>query len=258
MEKVIVSEFKDYHSTVFNVLGELGFAGRLKNRKKIIIKPNLLQDTPPPCTTDVHCIEAITRFIQENNPDTKIMILEGSGGCSTKKAFRVLGYEALAEAYNLELLDVDDADTVLLKNPDALAYREIYLPKILFESYIISVPCLKDHSITGITLSFKNLIGLLPEKYYGKYWSYNRSDVHRVGVDKAILDLSNYINIDLCIIDGRIGQQGSHLAGGRHCNPYKNVILGGYDALEVDRKGAEIMGHKWQDIKHLRMIAEKK
>jgi hypothetical protein len=71
----------------------------------------------------------------------------------------------------------------------------------------------------------------------------------------AVADLNKYIRINMCIVDGRLGQQGGHLAGGRHCDPYKNIIIGGYDALEVDKKGAEILGHDWKSIEYLRMIA---
>lgn len=254
MKKVIVREFSDYSSTVFSVLNDLRFSEKLDEINKIIIKPNLLQDAPPPCTTDVGCVEAITRFIRENGYDKDILIFEGSGGCITKKAFKALGYDKLEALHGVKLLDVDEADIIRLEDPGARVYKQIYLPAVIFESFIISVPSLKDHSITGVTLSLKNLIGLLPEKHYGGYWSYKRSDVHRVGVSQAIADLSRYINIDLSIIDGRLGQQGSHLAGGRHCEPYKNIIIGGYDALETDKKGAEILGHEWKDIEHLLMI----
>lgn len=256
MNKVIVREFSDYNSNVFSILDELGFADKLDNRKKIIIKPNLLEDTPPPCTTDVHCVEAIVKYIQNIKADMEIIILEGSGGCNTKKAYKALGYETLARTYDVKLIDVDDAETIKLKNPNAYVYKEIYLPRILFKNLVISVPCLKDHSIAGVTLSLKNLVGLLPEKHYGRYWNYKRSDVHRVGLNWAIADLSSYIDIDLCMIDGRLGQQGSHMAGGRHCDPYKNIIIGGYNALEVDKKGAEILGHNWKDIEYLRMIVD--
>jgi len=257
MNEVITKEFINYDTTVFFILDRLKFADRLKDKNRIIIKPNLLQDTPPPCTTDADCVKAIARFIRQHKAGIEIIILEGSGGCCTKKAFKVLGYEKIKKDYDVKLLDVDDAETVLLKNPDALVYKEIHLPKIALENFIISVPVLKDHLMTGVTLSLKNLIGFLPEKYYGKYWSYKRSDVHRVGVNNAIVDLSSYINIDLSIIDGRIGQQGSHLAGGRRFNPFKSVIIGGYNPLEVDKEGAGVLGHYWKDIQHLAMIAKR-
>jgi uncharacterized protein (DUF362 family) len=254
MSEVIIREFSDYRDTVFSILDELELAKRLENIKRVIIKPNLLQDAPPPCTTDVRCVEAAARYIREKIPGKKIIILEGSGGCETARAYSALGYEKMAMSLDLELMDVDNIGLVKLTDQRARAYKEIFLPGIIFDSFLISVPTLKDHSITGVTLSLKNLIGLLPEKHYGNYWSYRRSDVHRVGVDSAVYDLARYMDIGLSIIDGRLGQQGSHLAGGRHCKPYKNVILGSYDALEADKKGAEILGHEWKDIKHLAMI----
>jgi len=165
----------------------------------------------------------------------------------------LLGYNKLAKKYNIKIIDVDNCKLVKLTNENALAYREIYLPEAVFDCCFISVPCLKDHSITTVTLGLKNLIGLLPKKYYGGYWSYNRSDVHRVGLNNAIVDLNNYININLTVIDGRIGQYGSHLSGGRQFMPGKNLIIAGYNILEVDKKGTEILGHGWQDVKHLNL-----
>jgi len=151
-------------------------------------------------------------------------------------------------------LDVDECRPVKLTNRNALVYKEIYLPEDIFNGFFISIPSLKCHSITTVTLGLKNLIGLLPKKYYGKYWSYNRSDVHRVGVDRAIVDLNTYIKINLTIIDGRIGQIGSHLPGGRQCQPAKNIIIGGYNSFEVDKIGSETLGYSWKDVRHLKLF----
>ena len=254
METTIIKEIKDYSSSVNGLLEELDFGDKLDGIGRIIIKPNLLQDSPPPCTTNVDCVEAIIKYIKTRNDRIPVTILEGSGGCDTSKAFQTLGYGELAENYGVALMDVDHSPLVKLKNKSARVYKEIYLPEIIFDSYLISVPVLKDHLITTVTLGLKNMIGLLHKKHYGNYWSYNRSDVHRVGVDEAIADLNDYIDIGLTIIDGRLGQEGSHLSGGRECLPAKSVVIGGYDVLEVDKTGAKILGHDWRDVRHLKMI----
>jgi uncharacterized protein (DUF362 family) len=258
MDKAIVKEMNDYSSSINELLEELDFGGRLEGINRIIIKPNLLQDSPPPCTTDVGCVEAIIKYIRIRNDRVPIIILEGSGGCDTSKAFETLGYKELAENHDVTLMDVDHSSLVKLENKNNRVYKEIYLPEIIFDSFLISVPALKDHLMTTVTLGLKNMIGLLHKKHYGNYWSYNRSDVHRVGVDEAIADLNDYIDIDLTIIDGRLGQEGSHLSGGRACLPAKSVVIGGYDALEVDKSGARLLGHDWRDVRHLRMIDEGK
>jgi uncharacterized protein (DUF362 family) len=257
MDTVIIKEIKDYGSSVNELLEELDFGGKLDDISRIIIKPNLLQDSPPPCTTDVDCVEAIIKYIKARNDQIPVIILEGSGGCETSKAFKALGYGELAENYGVTLMDVDHSPLVKLENKDARVYKKIYLPEIIFDSFLISVPVLKDHLMTTVTLGLKNMIGLLHKKHYGNYWSYNRSDVHRVGVDEAIADLDEYIDIDLTLIDGRLGQEGSHLSGGKVCLPAKSVVIGGYDSLEVDKAGAGILGHDWRNVKHLKMIAEK-
>jgi uncharacterized protein (DUF362 family) len=257
MDTAIIKEIKDYSSSVNELLEELDFGGRLDGISRIIIKPNLLQDSPPPCTTDVDCVEAIIKYIKTRNNHIPIIILEGSGGCETSKAFKTLGYEELAENHGVTLMDVDHSPLVKLENNNARVYKEIYLPEIIFDSYLISVPVLKDHLMTTVTLGLKNMIGLLHKKHYGNYWSYNRSDVHRVGVDEAIADLNDYIDIDLTIIDGRLGQEGSHLSGGKVWLPAKSVVIGGYDSLEVDKAGARILGHDWKNVRHLKMIDEK-
>lgn len=249
-------KFENYDISVTRLLEDLSFRESLKSIKKIVIKPNLLEAVPHPCTTDVNCVLGVINYIRRSGSNIPITVIEGSGGCSTKKSFSVLGYEKLNKIDGVKLLDVDDAELVRLENKDALAYKEIYLPCEAFEGFFISIPALKDHMITGVTLGMKNLVGLLPEKYYGGYWSYKRSDVHRVGINNAIVDLNIYLKIDLTIIDGRIGQYGSHLPGGRSFIPQKNILIGGYGVIEVDKMAAEILGHSFGSISHLKLFSE--
>jgi uncharacterized protein (DUF362 family) len=255
-DQVIRTDFIDYESSINELLDKLGLGSVLSGKEKIVIKPNLLDLAPHPCTTDPDCVNAIIKYIRRISANSRILIIEGSGGCSTKEAFRTLVYNDMAEKNDVEILDVDDCQTVKLVNKNALVYKEINLPEIIFDSFFISVPCLKDHLISTITIGMKNLVGLLPEEFYGKYWSYKRSDVHRVGVNNAIVDLNNYIKVNLTVVDGRIGQFGSHMIGGRHCSPAKNILFGGYDVLEVDKSGAQILGHDWTTIKHLKLFEE--
>ncbi len=255
---MVVEEFVDFETTISKVLDKLDFSktlGNLEANKKVIIKPNLLEVAAPPCTTDVRCVESIVKFIKSVNSERQIVIIEGSGGCSTDEAFKALGYYKLEKKYGVNLIDVDNTEIVKISNKNARVYKEIYLPSIVFDGFFISVPVLKDHLMTTVTLGLKNLVGLLPKKYYGGHWHYNRSDVHRVGVDNAIFDLNLYVNIDLNVIDATIGQSRSHLPGGQKNNPPINKIIAGYDALEVDKVGAELLGHKYKDVKHIMLIS---
>ena len=85
MDTAIIKEIKDYSSSVNELLEELDFGGRLDGISRIIIKPNLLQDSPPPCTTDVDCVEAIIKYIKTRNNRIPVIILEGSGDVRHQK-----------------------------------------------------------------------------------------------------------------------------------------------------------------------------
>ncbi len=258
MSSAIMAEFESYHQTVPKILNESGFDNKLGGIKKILLKPNLLENTGPPCTTDVRCVEAVVQYILERKSGVDIMVLEGSGGCSTRHAYNFLGFTGMEKKYGIKLVDVDECNLVKLKNKDAHVYKEIFLPEVIFDRFFVSMPTLKDHLMATVTLGLKNLVGLLHKKHYGNYWVYNRSDVHRVGLYEAIADLNTYINIDMSLIDGRLGQEGSHQAGGKECMPAKNVLICGYDALEVDKTGAHVLGHDWEDIAHLKLIDKKR
>ena len=258
MDQIAKVEFESYPLSITKILDQLGFEKKLQGIKKILLKPNLLEDTGPPCTTDVRCVEAVVKYILERSSGIDLIVLEGSGGCSTSQAYDSLGYTEMEKKYNIKLIDVDECRLIKLKNTDALAYKEIYLPEMIFDRFFVTIPTLKDHLMTTVTLGLKNLIGLLHKKHYGNYWNYNRSDVHRVGVHKAIVDLNTYITIDMNLIDGRLGQEGSHLPGGKQCSPSKGRIICGYNSLEVDKTGAEMLGHNWEDVTHLMLMDKKR
>ena len=105
--------------------------------------------------------------------------------------------------------------------------------------------------MAGVTLSLKNMVGMLPASRYGGYWSFKKSAVHDGNLDQAIADLARYRAPDLALVDGRIGMKGSHL-GGMPCSPQKRVLIGGRNPWAVDAKAAWILGWSWEQVGHLR------
>ena len=157
MNSAVKVEFEDYPHSVTKILDQLDFNNKLSGINKILLKPNLLEDTGPPCTTDARCVEAVVQYIVERKSGIDIIVLEGSGGCSTRQAYRTLGYDGIEKKYDIKLVDVDECRLVKLKNKDAYAYKEIYLPEVIFGRFFVSMPALKDHLMATITLGLKNL-----------------------------------------------------------------------------------------------------
>ena len=68
---------------------------------------------------------------------------------------------------------------------------------------------------------------------------------------ESIADLNRYRTPDFTLMDASIGMPDFHL-GGSHCDPPIGKLIAGFDPLAIDRRCAELLGMRWQDIGHLR------
>jgi uncharacterized protein (DUF362 family) len=217
----------------------------LKGFRKVIVKPNIVNSSPPPVTTDVRCVAALVDLLKEVI-DLPISVADGSGEGDTIKNMKKNGYGNIG----VPLVDLDSFPGKVFRNPRATILKEVYLPEYLDGAAIISVPSAKDHSMTGVTLGLKNMIGCLPERHYGGYWSYKKSRLHMQDIDAAVADLILYLEPDLTVIDARLGLKGGHLWGTVPEPPLRRVIIG-RDVLKVDGEGAKLLGHEPRQIRHL-------
>ncbi|ODS36854.1 MAG: hypothetical protein A7315_13840 [Candidatus Altiarchaeales archaeon WOR_SM1_79] len=178
MSKVVVVKGKEHEAMVRRGLSELRIA---PGRKKIVIKPNLIDNRPYPVTTNAKTVEGIVKYFIDKADE--IIIAEGSGWCSegTLEAFVHQGYMELAKKYNIKLTDLNEDEYEIIENPDAMILKKFELPRTLKDSYLISAPVLKRHSICKVTLSLKNMIGasILSDK--GRF--------HFLGIDESIVDI---------------------------------------------------------------------
>ena len=54
----------------------------------------------------------------------------------------------------------------------------------------------------------------------------------------------------MLLIEATVGMVEYHL-GGKHCFPTINKLVAGYDSVEIDKIGAEMLGFDWTHIKHI-------
>lgn len=250
MEKIICENFLAFSKTVPLILKKARLAERIKNVDKILIKPNLTINLPPPNTTPAALVEEVIKFCRANSK-AKIVVAEGSGGCDTQVAFRELGYEKLRDIYNVRLVDLNRSRRVVKTNPKALKLKKVKLPEILFEDYfIINLPVLKEHSAAIVTCAMKNWFGAFLNKIirFRSYWS--KSELHLYGIHQSIVDLNNYIKTDFSLVDASVGQTGNEVNGEPVEPPIKKLIAG-YDIKEVDRFCCQFLNHDWREIKYL-------
>jgi uncharacterized protein (DUF362 family) len=247
---VAVADLGTYSETVPRLLERLAAAEVLSEQNCIVLKPNLIEARPAPITTDVQCVEAVAAFCRKVS-EARIIIADGAGGCETSECFSRLGYKRLAEAYGVELLDLNHAKTTTLTEPSNAFLKEFHIPEILLDCYLISIPVLKAHSMSGVTLGMKNMIGVAPEKYYAVGGHYKKWGLH-AQLEVAIMELNRFRKPDLTLIDAAIGMPKAHLWG-PHCDPPIAKLVGSYDPVAADRVGCDLLGKDWRRVEHIRL-----
>ena len=245
MTKVARVRFTDYPTSVAKALDAIAAGERLPKDGLIIIKPNLVNDSPPPVTTPVAAAEAVYRYCR-GHTDAEIVIGEGCGQGRTTDLFKKHGYAALAARTGMQLIDFNAAPDERLVRDDALQLGELYLPMIVRDAFIISLPVLKDHSMTVTTLAMKNMFGLAPAKRYRGAW--NKSKLHSPSTHRSVVDVCLYKPPGLCVIDASVGLKGAHLFG----DPIAcGLILASFDPVAVDAMGSRLLGHDPKRIEYL-------
>ena len=248
---IFTTSFTSWPESVPLLLEAAKLSDHLGSAKKIIIKPNLVEPLLPPITTPVKLVEAVAAFIHNARPDLQIIVAEGCGSSTnnTWQIFESLGYDRLADLPNITLMDLNEAPLVHLRNNTCGRWPEMHLPKIVFESFLISVPVLKAHSLAGVTLTMKNMIGLAPPAHYQQGGSWKKASFHRE-IQEAVFDLNRYRTPDFTLLDATIGMQEAHLWGPT-CDPPPNRLVAGYDPVAIDSYGCSLLGLKWNTIGHL-------
>ena len=242
-----------WQKVVDSLLDTARLVKEVKGRKSVLIKPNLVEAQKPPITTPVELIGAIVDYIRERVGGIDIMVGDGTGSLEydTHHVFRALGYAAMATAKRVRLIDLNEEPSIRVADPRCMRWPEMFLPEVALESYLISVPVLKAHSLAGVTLTMKNMMGICPPAYYQKGGHWKKASFH-AGIHEAILDLNRYRAADFTVIDATVGMSEAHLWGPT-CDPHPNLLIAGYDPVAVDAYGCGMLGRDWRKVGHIAM-----
>ena len=240
-----------YEKSVPALMELLGAARVLSEQKRVVIKPNLVNTSPPPITTSVQLVAAIADYV-ESVSNAETVIAEGCGAplYNTHRPFRKLGYSDLAKSNGIILVDLNHAETMELTDHRCRVFPRFMMPRLVMGSFLISVPVLKKHSLAKVTLTMKNMLGCAPPDHYGGF-IWKKSRFHK-NMHRSIFEMNLYRTPDLTILDGSVGLSCHHL-GGPECSPPGCKLIGGFDPVAVDAYGAGLLGVDWRNVEHIRL-----
>jgi uncharacterized protein (DUF362 family) len=209
--------------------------------KRIFIKPNLVDeiDQAAPVTTAPEVVGALIDALRTSGAKT---ILVGDGPAFRRDAYAVasqIGLDQVLAQRDIPFIDLNYDDPQLIRAKDGW-FREtshIWLPKsILDADLIISLAKMKTHHWAQISLSMKNLLGVLPGARYG--WPKNF--IHFAGIAETILGLYQALPRVVGVIDGIVGMEGD---GPLFGSPVQHgILLAGNDPVALDVVGKNVMG----------------
>lgn len=246
-----IVDFNSYGESVPRLMKVLGADRILADQKKIVIKPNLVNTSPPPITTSVRLVAAIADYVKSvSNAET--IVAEGCGAplYHTDRPYRKLGYTELSRSNGTVLVDLNHAETMELADHRCRVFHKFMIPRLVMDSFLISVPVLKKHSLAEVTLTMKNMLGCAPPDPYGGF-IWKKSRFHK-NMHRSIFEMNLYRTPDLTILDASVGLASHHL-GGPECSPHVGKLIGGFDPVAVDACGAELLGVDWRNVEHIRL-----
>ena len=148
-------------------------------------------------------------------------------------------------------LNSDDVRATPLRS-NFTSFGQLYLPQTLYNAdLLVSMPKLKTHHWAGVTLSLKNMFGVIPGTVYG--WPKNI--LHWQGIHESILDINSSLPLpQFAIVDGIVGMEGNGPLQGQ--SKQSGVLIFGDDLVAVDASAARVMRIDPQKIRYLAKAGE--
>jgi uncharacterized protein (DUF362 family) len=215
--------------------------------KTVLLKPNLVEDLPGPVNTNANIIGAAARCFLRLGA-TRVVIGEGPGHQrDTELVVQAAGLKPHLAERRIEFVDLnrDELAKVKLKaNYSGLG--ELWLPRTVLDSdFVVSMPKVKTHHWAGVTLSLKNMFGIVPGMKYG--WPKNL--LHWHGIHESILDICATEPIHFVIADGITAMEGNGPLQGT-ARELGRIVLAA-DPVAADATCARLMGFDPHRVQHL-------
>lgn len=254
----------------------------------VLIKPNLVNtyDGESGNVTHFSLIEPLVEACHSAGA-TKIFVGDGTGDLDTSATFITSGMKKVVDRLRSNGIPVEFIDLNYDKNPETNEFDAVNLGKdalipnhiyrvghtVLVSDVIISVPKLKTHTGTGITVALKNMVGTAAGGYYG--FPKRREDalphgnlenplandvIWRMVLDLNRIALGKYPDSPkerkyLAVVDGIVAGAYDKALGldAQHWLPVwkpvkAGVIIAGIDPVAVDTVSARVMCYRPEKI----------
>src|SRR5215510_1305498 len=175
--------------------------------KAVLLKPNIVEYIPgKPVNTDTQLIGAAAEAFLRLDA-ASVTVGEGPGHHrDTSLLLYKTGLSEQLVPRKIAFVDLNRDELIKTKlQANYSGLDHLWLPRtVLASDFIVSMPKVKTHHWTGVTLSMKNMFGIVPGSRYG--WPKNV--LHWAGIDASILDICATVRPQFVIADAIIAMEG--------------------------------------------------
>ncbi len=221
--------------------------------KTVLLKPNLVDYIPGNhINTHPLLVSAAVECFRRLGA-AAVLVGEGPGHQrDTELVLYESGMAGQLREQKVSFVDLNRDE--LVERPLLAAYtdlKHLWLPRaVLTSDFVVSMPKVKAHHWSGVSLSMKNMFGVVPGTKYG--WPKNV--LHWKGIQQSILDVCATVPIHFVIADAIIAMEGNGPLNGIG-RPLNRIVLAD-DPVAADATCARLMGLEPDKIAHIRAGAQ--
>jgi uncharacterized protein (DUF362 family) len=241
---VLVGQGGKLADSIHKALNECSILSRLDASSRVAIKPNFTYPYyKPGVTTSPVIIRELVQILRQYTAHIAIVETDGGyGAWKATEAFAGHGIDSLQQELGVRAVNLCDEPREMISFQSRWRTQRLPLPtRLLHETdLLITMPVPKIHCMTGLTLSYKNQWGCIPDiMRLRRHYIFDDAIVAiNKALKPAVLGDGTYF------LDQNGPMEGEAVR--------MDLVIAATDAGAFDRYVSELMGFSWTRVKHLR------
>ena len=239
-----VSRISDLEQDLRRSLDFIDWTDAVRSDSRVFIKPNFTYPYyKEGITTSPEVLRALCGILKDRCD--QVIIGESDGGNHSYKAddaFKGHGVDKICRDIGVEQVNLSTLPARYVEETIQGKRVKVQVPNLLLDDIdcFVSLPVLKVHVMTTITLSMKNLWGCYPD---------TMRCLHHTDLARKLALLTKVINPRLVVVDGTYGLDGHGPMYGTAKR--LDLLLASNNPVVADALGTRLMGFDPQDIDHI-------